>query len=94
MNRKVSFLAGFLTLLYAANGLNAQEVITPLSGNPQAEAFYKSTSRLLKSSARIPWNFHFSKISPILSYNRIPDYGSMLMHLSITITALIRLPMA
>lgn len=33
------------------NDINAQEVITPLSGNPPAEAFYKTSKKVLKSTS-------------------------------------------
>jgi hypothetical protein len=51
MNRTVSFLVGVLMLLSIGNGICAQEIITPLAGNPQAEAFYKPGRMVLKSSA-------------------------------------------
>lgn len=50
MNRTVCFLAGFLALLFAANGSYAQEVITPLAGNPAAEAYYKSSRKISQAA--------------------------------------------
>jgi len=50
MNRSVSFLAGFLILLFAGSGLKAQEQITPLAGNPLADAYYKTSRTILKSA--------------------------------------------
>ncbi len=38
-------------LLCAGHEMKAQELITPLAGNPSAEAYYKSTRKVLKSSA-------------------------------------------
>ncbi|MFO7671009.1 MAG: T9SS type A sorting domain-containing protein [Bacteroidales bacterium] len=51
MNRPVSFLAGFFTLLFAGSILNAQEIITPVAGNPAAEAYHKASRKALKSSS-------------------------------------------
>ncbi len=51
MYRSIPFFVGFLILLVTENVLNAQEVITPLAGNPPAEAYYKSSRKIFKSSA-------------------------------------------
>jgi len=53
MNRTVSLSAGFFVFLFAGNGILAQEIITPLGGNPSAEAYYNSNRAIKKSSDAI-----------------------------------------
>lgn len=53
MNRSVSFLSGCLIGLVALSGLNAQEVITPLAGNPIAEQFHRTRKGVKKSSVSV-----------------------------------------
>ncbi len=53
MNRSVRFLAGIFIYLLAVNGLKAQEIVTPLAGNPPAEAYYSVNRKMKKSSFAI-----------------------------------------
>ena len=53
MNRSASFLSGCLIGLVALSGLNAQEVITPLAGNPIAEQFHRTRKGVKKSSVSV-----------------------------------------
>lgn len=50
MNRSVNFLAGIFIFLLVANGMKAQEIVTPLAGNPSAKAYYSANRKMMKSS--------------------------------------------
>ncbi len=50
MNRITKYFSGFICCLVHGSGLFAQEVFTPLEGNPQAEAYYSRLKPVLKSA--------------------------------------------
>ncbi|MFH0758854.1 MAG: T9SS type A sorting domain-containing protein [Bacteroidota bacterium] len=51
MNRSAKYLSGSLFFLATMSGLFAQEVFTPLAGNPMAEAYHSKLKRVKKSAA-------------------------------------------